>query len=128
MITALEIKSKKRENQMLQIFILFYYVQQNHQWKLNFSMCIFMRCLGYHKINRVRFRFHSFKSTFNKFFVTYDPTSCEVKFQCLLFKSRDILCCHCLRALSFERVDKVAQRYILEYWSKNVKRRHTYQN
>ncbi|RYQ94912.1 hypothetical protein Ahy_B08g089880 [Arachis hypogaea] len=28
--------------------------------------------------------------------------------------------------LSFERVDKVASKYILERWSKNVKRRHTH--
>ncbi|RYR28213.1 hypothetical protein Ahy_B01g052331 [Arachis hypogaea] len=39
---------------------------------------------------------------------------------------REILCRYSLSALSFEQVDKVAPRYILERWSKNVKRRHTY--
>ncbi|RYQ98982.1 hypothetical protein Ahy_B07g086824 [Arachis hypogaea] len=64
-------------------------------------------------------------STFNKFVVTYDAISCKVKCQCLLFESRDILCRHSLSALSFERVDKVAPKNILERWSKNVKRKHT---
>ncbi|RYQ84802.1 hypothetical protein Ahy_B10g104277 [Arachis hypogaea] len=65
-------------------------------------------------------------STFNKFVVTCDAISREVKCQCLLFESRGILCRHSLSALSFERVDKVAPKYILECWSKNVKRRHTH--
>ncbi|XP_016195916.1 protein FAR1-RELATED SEQUENCE 4-like [Arachis ipaensis] len=66
-------------------------------------------------------------STFNKFFVTYDAVSREVKCQCLLFESRGILCRHSLSVLSFERVDNVAPKYILERWSKNIKRRHTHQ-
>ncbi|RYQ90950.1 hypothetical protein Ahy_B09g096864 isoform F [Arachis hypogaea] len=65
-------------------------------------------------------------STFNKFFVTYNTVSQEVKCQCLLFKSRDILYCHSLSVLSFERVDNVAPKYILECWRKNIKRRHTH--
>ncbi|RYR48379.1 hypothetical protein Ahy_A07g034399 [Arachis hypogaea] len=69
---------------------------------------------------------HVSNSTFNKFVVTYDAISCEEKCQCLLFESRGILCRHSLSALSFERVDKVAPRYILERWSKNVKRRRTH--
>ncbi|RYR20265.1 hypothetical protein Ahy_B03g065363 [Arachis hypogaea] len=67
-----------------------------------------------------------FNLTFNKFVVIYDTVSREVKCQFLLFESRWILCCHSLSALSFERVDKVAPKYILECWSKNVKRRHTH--
>ncbi|RYR69036.1 hypothetical protein Ahy_A03g015562 isoform B [Arachis hypogaea] len=55
-------------------------------------------------------------SIFNKFVVTYDAISSQVKCQCLLFESREILCRHSLNALSFERVDK----------SKNIKRRHTH--
>ncbi|RYR35656.1 hypothetical protein Ahy_A10g050788 [Arachis hypogaea] len=46
--------------------------------------------------------------------------------QCLLFESRGILCRHSLSVLSFERVDNVAPKYILEHWSKNIKRRHTH--
>ncbi|XP_057740211.1 protein FAR-RED IMPAIRED RESPONSE 1-like [Arachis stenosperma] len=65
-------------------------------------------------------------SKFNKFFVTYDAVSQEVKCQCLLFESRGILCRHSLSVLSFKKVDNVAPKYILEYWSKNIKRRHTH--
>ncbi|XP_072066605.1 protein FAR1-RELATED SEQUENCE 6-like [Arachis hypogaea] len=65
-------------------------------------------------------------STFNKFFVIYDAVSREVKCQCLLFESRGILCYHSLCVLSFERVNNVAPKYILECWSKNIKRRHTH--
>ncbi|QHN81487.1 Protein FAR-RED ELONGATED HYPOCOTYL [Arachis hypogaea] len=69
---------------------------------------------------------HVSNSTFNKCLVTYDAVSRKVKCQCLLFKSRGILCRHSLSILSFERVDNIAPRYILERWSKNIKRRHTH--
>ncbi|RYR10246.1 hypothetical protein Ahy_B05g078720 [Arachis hypogaea] len=64
-------------------------------------------------------------STFNKFVVTYDSIAGQVKCLCLLFESRGILCRHALSVLIFERVNKVSPRYILERWSKNVKRRYT---
>ncbi|RYR20073.1 hypothetical protein Ahy_B03g065161 [Arachis hypogaea] len=67
-----------------------------------------------------------FSSIFNKFVVTYDLVAAEVKCQCLLFKSRGILCRHALSVLSFERVSQVSPRYILERWSKKIKRRHTH--
>ncbi|RYR57074.1 hypothetical protein Ahy_A05g022815 [Arachis hypogaea] len=69
---------------------------------------------------------HISNATFNKFVVIYDAISRKVKYQCLLFESRDIFCHYSLSALSFEWVDKVAPRYILERWSKNEKRRHTH--
>ncbi|RYR09871.1 hypothetical protein Ahy_B05g078294 [Arachis hypogaea] len=65
-------------------------------------------------------------SIFNKFVVTYDSVAAEVKCQCLLFESRGILCRHALSVLSFEQVSQVSPRYILERWSKKVKRRHTH--
>ncbi|RYR16026.1 hypothetical protein Ahy_B04g073013 [Arachis hypogaea] len=61
-------------------------------------------------------------SIFNKFVVTYDSVAAEVKCQCLLFESRGILCRHALSVLSFEQVSQVPPRYILERWSKKVKR------
>ncbi|RYR12214.1 hypothetical protein Ahy_B04g069747 [Arachis hypogaea] len=67
-----------------------------------------------------------FSLIFNKFVVTYDSVAAEVKCQCLLFESRWILCRHALSVLSFERVSQVSPRYILERWSKKVKRRHTH--
>ncbi|XP_016206342.1 protein FAR1-RELATED SEQUENCE 1-like [Arachis ipaensis] len=65
-------------------------------------------------------------STFNKFVVTYDAVSRDVKCHFLLFESRGILYRHSLSVLSFERVDNVAPKYILERWSKNIKRRNTH--
>ncbi|RYQ83165.1 hypothetical protein Ahy_B10g101790 [Arachis hypogaea] len=65
-------------------------------------------------------------STFNKFVVTYDVVSRDVKCHCLLFESMGILCRHSLSVLSFERVDNVPPKYILKRWSKNIKRRHTH--
>ncbi|RYQ88429.1 hypothetical protein Ahy_B09g095621 isoform J [Arachis hypogaea] len=50
----------------------------------------------------------------------------EVKWQFLLFESRWILCRHALNVLSFEQVSQVSPRYILERWSKKVKRRYTH--
>ncbi|RYR53243.1 hypothetical protein Ahy_A06g028257 [Arachis hypogaea] len=87
----------------------------------------------HHKIKAFHPRFTTYEvieqvsnSTFNKFFVIYDAVSREVKCQCLLFKSRGILCRHSLSVLIFERVNNVAPKYILERWSKNIKRRPTY--
>ncbi|RYQ85560.1 hypothetical protein Ahy_B10g105132 [Arachis hypogaea] len=67
-----------------------------------------------------------FSSIFNKFVVTYDSVAAEVKCECLLFKSRGILCRYALSVLSFEQASQVSPRYILERWSKKVKRRHTH--
>ncbi|XP_057747233.1 protein FAR1-RELATED SEQUENCE 4-like [Arachis stenosperma] len=53
-------------------------------------------------------------SIFNKFVITYDAVSRDVKHHCLQFESRGILCRHSLSVLSFERVDNVAPKYILD--------------
>ncbi|RYR15994.1 hypothetical protein Ahy_B04g072979 [Arachis hypogaea] len=53
-------------------------------------------------------------------FVTKYGLGCN---KCLL---GGILCRHSLSVLSFEQVDNVAPKYILERWSKNIKRRHTH--
>ncbi|MED6166708.1 hypothetical protein PIB30_112023, partial [Stylosanthes scabra] len=61
----------------------------------------------------------------NRYKVLYNSITREVNSECLLFESRGILCCHSLTVLSIERVDKVDQRYVLERWSKKVKRNYT---
>ncbi|RYR35977.1 hypothetical protein Ahy_A10g051051 [Arachis hypogaea] len=68
----------------------------------------------------------SYAADFHTFVVTYDSVAAEVKCQCLLFESRGILCRHALSVLSFEQVSQVSPRYILERWSKKVKRLHTH--
>nr|XP_025611605.1 protein FAR1-RELATED SEQUENCE 1-like [Arachis hypogaea] len=69
---------------------------------------------------------HVSNSTFHKFVVTYDAVSRDVKCHCLLFESRGILCRHSLSVLSFERVDNMSPKYILEHRSKNIKKRQTH--
>ncbi|XP_025629570.1 protein FAR-RED IMPAIRED RESPONSE 1-like [Arachis hypogaea] len=96
----------------------------------------FQHVYTHEKFRKVQTQFRGFttyevieqvsNSTFNKFVVTYDAVSRDVKCHCLLFESRGILCLHSLSVLSFERVDNVAPKYILERWSKNTKRRHTH--
>ncbi|QHO08153.1 Protein FAR-RED ELONGATED HYPOCOTYL [Arachis hypogaea] len=130
---------------MLQIFIRSYRVQPNPPLKLSFKICTLIKkfrevqaqfrgkanyitrltnsALGY-SVYEVREQVSS--SIFNKFVVTYNSVAAEVKCQCLLFESRGILCRHALSVLSFEQVSQVSPRYILERWSKKVKRRHTH--
>ncbi|RYR54195.1 hypothetical protein Ahy_A06g029462 [Arachis hypogaea] len=98
-------------------------VQAQFRGKANCITRLKNSALGY-SIYEVREQVSS--SIFNKFAVTYDSVAAEVKFQCLLFESRGILCRHALSVLSFEQVSQVSPRYILERWSKKVKRRHTH--
>ncbi|MED6146406.1 hypothetical protein PIB30_034221 [Stylosanthes scabra] len=42
-----------------------------------------------------------------------------------MFESRGILCCHSLAVLGQERVKEIPRKYILDHWSKLVKRRHS---
>ncbi|RYR19061.1 hypothetical protein Ahy_B03g063735 [Arachis hypogaea] len=144
-IIASEAGSKQRENQMLQIFIRSYpcatkssieaqfqdaythakfrEVQAQFRGKVNCITRLKNSALGYsvYEVGE-----QVFSSIFNKFVVTYDSVAAEVKCQCLLFESRGILCRHALSVLSFEQVSQVSPRYILERWSKKVKRRHTH--
>ncbi|RYR48775.1 hypothetical protein Ahy_A07g034848 [Arachis hypogaea] len=53
-------------------------------------------------------------------------SSIEAQFQDVYTHQKGILCRHALSVLSFERVSQVSPRYILERWSKKVKRRHTH--
>ncbi|RYR04432.1 hypothetical protein Ahy_B06g084157 [Arachis hypogaea] len=98
-------------------------VQAQFRGKANYITRLTNSALGY-SVYEVGEQVSS--SIFNKFAVTYDSVAAQVKCQCLLFESRGILCRHALSVLSFERVSQVSPRYILERWSKKVKRRHTH--
>ncbi|XP_015939967.1 protein FAR1-RELATED SEQUENCE 6-like [Arachis duranensis] len=98
-------------------------VQTQFREKVNYIAISMHSTLGFTTYEVVE---HVSNSTFNKFLVTYDAVSREVKCQCLLFESRGILCRHSLSILSFERVDNMAPKYILERWSKNIKRTDTH--
>ncbi|RYQ79567.1 hypothetical protein Ahy_Scaffold5g107793 [Arachis hypogaea] len=94
-------------------------VQAQFKGKANCITRLTNSALGY-SVYEVREQVSS--SIFNKFVVTYDSVAAEVKCQCLLFESRGILYRHALSVLSFEQVSQVSPRYILERWSKKVKR------
>ncbi|RYR33029.1 hypothetical protein Ahy_A10g047567 [Arachis hypogaea] len=98
-------------------------VQAQFRGKANCITRLKNSALGY-SVYEVREQVSS--SIFDKFAVTYDSVAAEVKCQCLLFESREILCRHALSVLSFEQVSQVSPRYILERWSKKVKRQHTH--
>ncbi|RYQ89063.1 hypothetical protein Ahy_B09g095907 isoform B [Arachis hypogaea] len=98
-------------------------VQTQFRGKVNYITRLTNSALGY-SVYEVREQV--FSSIFNKFAVTYESVADQVKCQCLLFESRGILCRHALSILSFERVTQVSPRYILERWSKKVKKRHTH--
>ncbi|KAL1360013.1 hypothetical protein AAHE18_04G147200 [Arachis hypogaea] len=98
-------------------------VQAQFRGKVNCITRLTNSTLGYSVYKVVK---QVFSSTFNKFAVMYDSVAAQVKCQCLLFESRGILCHHSLSVLSFERVTKVSPKYILDRWSKNVKKRHTH--
>ncbi|RYR04336.1 hypothetical protein Ahy_B06g084019 isoform A [Arachis hypogaea] len=97
---------------------MFRKVQAQFRENVNFITRLMQSTISYTVYEVVE---HISNSTFNKFVVTYDTISSQVKCQYLLFESRGILCRHSLRALN-----KVSPRYILEQWSKNVKRKHTH--
>jgi len=60
------------------------------------------------------------------FTVFYDRKTKDVQCQCFLFEFRRIICRHALVVLAQERQKSISTRYILQRWSKNVRRKHNY--
>ncbi|RYQ83941.1 hypothetical protein Ahy_B10g102817 [Arachis hypogaea] len=85
-------------------------VQAQFRGKANCITRLTNSALGY-SVYKVREQVSS--SIFNKFVVTYDSVAAE----------RDTMPSR-TKCVSFERVCQVSPRYILERWSKKVKRRH----
>jgi len=57
--------------------------------------------------------------------VLFDPSTKDIECSCRLFEFRGILCRHSLMVLAQEDVKCVSQKYILGWWSKRIRRRHT---
>ncbi|RYR78741.1 hypothetical protein Ahy_A01g003600 [Arachis hypogaea] len=57
--------------------------------------------------------------------VNYNAKTKDITCMCQMFESRGILCRHSLVVLGHERVREIPRRYILDRWSKLVKRRHS---
>uniref|UniRef100_A0A2N9IFI6 Protein FAR1-RELATED SEQUENCE n=1 Tax=Fagus sylvatica TaxID=28930 RepID=A0A2N9IFI6_FAGSY len=60
------------------------------------------------------------------FEVRFSSSECLVGCVCHMFEFRGILCRHALFVLSQQRVTILPDRYILDRWRKNIKRKHTY--
>ncbi|KAG2665167.1 hypothetical protein I3760_16G117800 [Carya illinoinensis] len=57
--------------------------------------------------------------------VYYNEEECELKCTCALFEMRGILCRHALRVCQFKRISMLPERYFLDRWRKDKKRRYT---
>ncbi|XP_072056347.1 protein FAR-RED ELONGATED HYPOCOTYL 3-like [Arachis hypogaea] len=57
--------------------------------------------------------------------VNYNAEMKDITYMCQMFELRGILCRHSLVVLGHERVREIPRRYILDRWSKLVKRRHS---
>ncbi|QHO33726.1 Protein FAR-RED ELONGATED HYPOCOTYL [Arachis hypogaea] len=57
--------------------------------------------------------------------VNYNAETKDITCMCQIFESIGILCRHSLVVLGHERVREIPRRYILDRWSKLVKRRHS---
>ncbi|RYR27978.1 hypothetical protein Ahy_B01g052057 [Arachis hypogaea] len=57
--------------------------------------------------------------------VNYNAETKDITCMCQMFESRGILCRHSLVVLGHERMREIPRRYILDRWSKLVKRRHS---
>ncbi|XP_016191999.1 protein FAR1-RELATED SEQUENCE 5-like [Arachis ipaensis] len=58
--------------------------------------------------------------------VHFDHSTQELRYECNLFESSSVLCCHYLEVFHSYKVYKVPSCYVLPRWSKNIKRKHTY--
>ncbi|KAL4366164.1 hypothetical protein AHAS_Ahas07G0178700 [Arachis hypogaea] len=57
--------------------------------------------------------------------VNYNAKTKDITCKCQMFESRGILCSYSLVVLGNEHVREISRRYILDRWSKLVKRRHS---
>ncbi|RYR53514.1 hypothetical protein Ahy_A06g028671 [Arachis hypogaea] len=66
------------------------------------------------------------KTQYVTYNVHFDHSTHKVRYECNLFESASILCCHCLVVLSSYKVNKVPSCYVFRRWSKKIKRKQTY--
>lgn len=61
-----------------------------------------------------------------EFTVMFNKDNHDMKWKCLLFEFRGIVCRHSLVVLGIERTKEMPSKYVLLRWSKNIKRRRIY--
>ncbi|KAG6682530.1 hypothetical protein I3842_13G147300 [Carya illinoinensis] len=57
--------------------------------------------------------------------VYYDEEECEVKCTCALFEMKGIFCRHACSVYHMKNINVLPEKYILDRWRKNLKRRYT---
>ncbi|XP_041026885.1 protein FAR-RED IMPAIRED RESPONSE 1-like [Juglans microcarpa x Juglans regia] len=55
----------------------------------------------------------------------FKETECEAKCLCGLFEMRGIICRHILAIFSAKKVRELPEKYILDWWRKDIKRKYT---
>ncbi|KAL2900010.1 Protein FAR-RED ELONGATED HYPOCOTYL 3 [Bienertia sinuspersici] len=56
--------------------------------------------------------------------VTVDMEKHEFTCSCRMFEHKGILCRHCIRAMEMTNIATVSEKYVLNRWRKDVKRKH----
>ncbi|XP_041025521.1 protein FAR-RED IMPAIRED RESPONSE 1-like [Juglans microcarpa x Juglans regia] len=56
----------------------------------------------------------------------FNETECEAKCVCGLFEMRGIICRHILAIFSAKKVRELPEKYILDRWRKDIKRKYTF--
>jgi hypothetical protein len=74
----------------------------------------------------VKYKIQDEAETGRFFEVRFSSSECLVGCVCRMFEFRGILCRHALFVLSQECVTVLPDRYILDKWRKDIKRKHTY--
>jgi hypothetical protein len=74
----------------------------------------------------VKYKIQDEAATGRFFEVRFSSSECLVGCVCRMFEFRGILCRHALFVLSQESVTVLPDRYILDRWRKDIKRKHTY--
>jgi hypothetical protein len=75
---------------------------------------------------KVKYKIQDEAATWRLFEVRFSSSECLVGCVCRMFEFKSILCRHALFVLSQESVTVFPDRYILDSWRKDIKRKHTY--
>jgi hypothetical protein len=74
----------------------------------------------------VKYKIQDEAGTVRFFEVRFSSSECLVGYVCRMFEFKGILCRHVLFVLSQESVTVLSDRYILDRWRKDIKRKHTF--
>ncbi|KAF5445612.1 hypothetical protein F2P56_034654 [Juglans regia] len=59
------------------------------------------------------------------YIVYYNDEECDMKCTCALFQMRGIICRHVFKVCQMKKIHVLPEKYILDWWRKDLKRRYT---